>query len=295
MPVDADFWGSSSRPRWIAVVAVAVAAAAVVAAWPTIGSASSETQAAPLAQPAEQPSRQDAVAVAAPHSAAVAQATDRVSKARAAVDQFKEQLGAVHTAAYQENTEVLPLAASDSLDRTRTQRYAGVAARALNTDLADAQNELAAAEQQQQQALADYFAALAAAAAAEEADRVAREQAASTSAGSSSAASTSAASSSTAVSGPSSTGTCAGELACFLACTRAHESDSAGGYAAVSPDGVYHGAYQFDQSTWNSVADSIGRADLVGVDPASATAADQDTLATALYQMRGNQPWGGRC
>ena len=165
-----------------------------------------------------------------------------------------------------------------------------MAARALTTDLADAQNELAAAEQQQQQALADYFAALAAAAAAEEADRVAREQAASTSAASSSAGSSSAA-----VSGASSTGTCAGELACFLARTRAHESDSAGGYAAVSPDGVYHGAYQFDQSTWNSVADSIGRADLVGVDPASATPADQDTLATALYQMRGNQPWGGRC
>ncbi len=290
MPVDADFWGSSSRPRWIAVVAVAIAAVVVVAAWPTSGSASSGTQAAPPAQHADEPSRQDAVAVAAPHSAAVAQATDRVTEARAAVDQFTAQLGAVHTAAYQENTDVLPLAAADSLDRTRTQRYAGVAAQALTTDLADAQHELVAAEQQQQQALADYFAALAAAAAAEEADRVAREQVASTSATSSSTASSSAA-----VSGASSTGTCAGELACFLACTRAHESDSAGGYAAVSPDGVYHGAYQFDQSTWNSVADSIGRSDLVGVDPASATPADQDTLATALYKMRGNQPWGGRC
>ena len=287
MPVDADFWGSSSRPRWIAVVAVALAAVAVVAAWPTSGSASSGTQAAPPAQHAKEPSRQDAVAVAAPHSAAVAQATDRVTTARAAVDQFTAQLGAVHTAAYQENTEVLPLAAADSMDRTRTQRYASVAARALTTDLADAQNELAAAEQQQQQALSDYFAALAAAAATEEADRVAREQASVTS--------SSATSSSTAVSGASSTGTCAGELACFLACTRAHESDSAGGYAAVSPDGVYHGAYQFDQSTWDSVAGSIGRSDLVGVDPATATPADQDTLATALYQMRGNQPWGGRC
>ena len=33
----------------------------------------------------------------------------------------------------------------------------------------------------------------------------------------------------------------------FLACTRAHESDQAGGYQAVSPGGMYRGAYQFDQ------------------------------------------------
>jgi hypothetical protein len=84
-------------------------------------------------------------------------------------------------------------------------------------------------------------------------------------------------------------------VACFLACTRAHESDTAGGYQAVSPDGLYRGAYQFDQTTWNSVAASVGRGDLVGVNPASAIQSDQDTLATALYQMRGTQPWGGRC
>ena len=40
----------------------------------------------------------------------------------------------------------------------------------------------------------------------------------------------------------------------FLKCTRAHESDTAGGYRAVSPGGVYRGAYQFLRSTWNNVA-----------------------------------------
>ena len=63
----------------------------------------------------------------------------------------------------------------------------------------------------------------------------------------------------------------------------------------MSPDGLYEGAYQFDQTTWNSVAGSIGRGDLMGVNPASASPTDQDTLAAALYQMRGNEPWGGRC
>jgi hypothetical protein len=92
-----------------------------------------------------------------------------------------------------------------------------------------------------------------------------------------------------------SSGSCSGQVSCFLACTRAHESNTAGGYQAVSPDGVYRGAYQFDQTTWNSVANSTGRGDLVGVNPAAASPADQDTLATALYAMRGNEPWGGRC
>ncbi len=81
----------------------------------------------------------------------------------------------------------------------------------------------------------------------------------------------------------------------FLACTRAHESDSAGGYQAVSAGGTYRGAYQFDRSTWNSAASLAGRPDLVGVDPAAAAPADQDLLALALYHARGTQPWGGRC
>jgi len=81
----------------------------------------------------------------------------------------------------------------------------------------------------------------------------------------------------------------------FLVCTRAHESDSAGGYQAVSAGGTYRGAYQFDRSTWDSAAAMAGRYDLVGVDPAAAAPADQDLLAITLYHARGNAPWGGRC
>lgn len=87
-----------------------------------------------------------------------------------------------------------------------------------------------------------------------------------------------------------------GSVGDFLACTRAHESDSAGGYRAVSPSGMYRGAYQFSQSTWNATAAQYaGRPDLVGVDPASASPADQDAMAAALYAVAGNGPWEGRC
>jgi hypothetical protein len=81
----------------------------------------------------------------------------------------------------------------------------------------------------------------------------------------------------------------------FLKCTRAHESDTSGGYHAVSPSGWYRGAYQFLRSTWNGAAMGAGRPDLVGVDPAAAAPADQDHLALYLYHVRGAAPWGGRC
>jgi hypothetical protein len=81
----------------------------------------------------------------------------------------------------------------------------------------------------------------------------------------------------------------------FLVCTRAHESDTAGGYRAHSPDGLYHGAYQFLQSTWNNVARMAGRPDLIGVNPADASIADQDAMALWLYNHAGKAPWGGRC
>jgi ribosomal protein L24E len=81
----------------------------------------------------------------------------------------------------------------------------------------------------------------------------------------------------------------------FLACTRHHESDSSGGYHAVSPGGTYRGAYQFSRSTWDNTARAAGRPDLVGVDPAQAAPADQDFLALQLYHWQGAAPWGGRC
>jgi hypothetical protein len=84
-----------------------------------------------------------------------------------------------------------------------------------------------------------------------------------------------------------------GDVEAFLECTRRIEST--GNYNAVSPGGTYRGAYQFDQRTWDSNAAASGRYDLVGIDPASASTADQDQMARDLYARRGNQPWGGRC
>lgn len=63
--------------------------------------------------------------------------------------------------------------------------------------------------------------------------------------------------------------------------------ESSHNYAAVSRTGKYRGAYQFDQATWNSVVP----AHFVGVDPATASPADQDAAALALWQSRGWQPW----
>ena len=66
--------------------------------------------------------------------------------------------------------------------------------------------------------------------------------------------------------------------------------ESNGNYAIANPSGKYRGAYQFDRTTWNSVA---GRhaPHLVGIDPAAAAPADQDFLALALYSERGARPW----
>lgn len=82
------------------------------------------------------------------------------------------------------------------------------------------------------------------------------------------------------------------ELA-VLACIRQRESG--GNYSAVSANGLYHGAYQFLQSTWNGAAQLAGRPDLVGVPPEKAAPADQDAVALALYRASGLGPWGGHC
>jgi peptidoglycan endopeptidase LytE len=83
------------------------------------------------------------------------------------------------------------------------------------------------------------------------------------------------------------------DVAGFLACTKVIESN--GNYAAVSPDGIYHGAYQFDQPTWNGAVTRAGYPQWAGRDPANAPAVVQDAAAVQLYAERGNQPWGGRC
>jgi peptidoglycan hydrolase CwlO-like protein len=80
----------------------------------------------------------------------------------------------------------------------------------------------------------------------------------------------------------------------FLQCVV--QAESGGNYGAVSPDGLYMGAFQFSQATWNTAAQAAGRPDLVGVPPNLASKADQDTVAVALYALDGQQPWlGDRC
>jgi peptidoglycan hydrolase CwlO-like protein len=61
------------------------------------------------------------------------------------------------------------------------------------------------------------------------------------------------------------------------------DCESGGNYRAVSADGHYRGAYQFDVGTWESMG---GRGD-----PAAASPAEQDARAYALYQQRGRSPW----
>jgi peptidoglycan hydrolase CwlO-like protein len=80
----------------------------------------------------------------------------------------------------------------------------------------------------------------------------------------------------------------------FLQCVV--QAESGGNYQAVSPNGLYMGAFQFSQPTWNTAAAAAGRPDLVGVPPNTASKADQDTVAVALYALDGEQPWlGDRC
>jgi peptidoglycan hydrolase CwlO-like protein len=90
------------------------------------------------------------------------------------------------------------------------------------------------------------------------------------------------------------TGTTDPALNPFLQCVV--QAESGGNYGAVSPDGLYMGAFQFSQSTWNTAALAAGRPDLVGVPPNHASKADQDTVAVALYALDGERPWlGDRC
>ena len=80
----------------------------------------------------------------------------------------------------------------------------------------------------------------------------------------------------------------------FLSCVRQRESH--GDYTVHNTQGSgASGAYQFMPGTWNSTADAAGRSDLVGIDPASASPADQDAMAAALYAQQGAGPWGGGC
>ena len=69
------------------------------------------------------------------------------------------------------------------------------------------------------------------------------------------------------------------------------QCESGNNYQAISPNRLYYGAYQFYQGTWDNTARNAGRSDLVGVRPDQASPADQDAMAHALYQSRGDRPW----
>ena len=80
----------------------------------------------------------------------------------------------------------------------------------------------------------------------------------------------------------------------FLQCVV--QAESGGDYQVVSPNGLYMGAFQFSQATWNYAARAAGLSSLVGVPPNKATKAEQDTVAVALYALDGERPWlGDRC
>jgi hypothetical protein len=73
----------------------------------------------------------------------------------------------------------------------------------------------------------------------------------------------------------------------FLQCVV--QAESGGNYQAVSPNGLYMGAFQFSQATWNYAAQAAGLSSLVGVPPNEATKAEQDTVAVALYALDGDR------
>ncbi len=69
------------------------------------------------------------------------------------------------------------------------------------------------------------------------------------------------------------------------------QCEAFGSYTIQSANGLYHGAYQFGVGTWNAIASSVGRTDLVGVLPSDASPADQDAMALALWNQSGWSPW----
>ena len=71
---------------------------------------------------------------------------------------------------------------------------------------------------------------------------------------------------------------------------RLRECESNGRYDVVSSTGLYRGAYQFSQSTWNYVARDH-YPELVGIDPARALPIHQDKMTRALWATGGPQHW----
>jgi len=69
------------------------------------------------------------------------------------------------------------------------------------------------------------------------------------------------------------------------------ECESGDNYSISSSNGLYHGAYQITQQTWDSVARSIGKSNFVGLKPNKVIPAGQDLIAKTLFEQRGSSPW----
>lgn len=69
------------------------------------------------------------------------------------------------------------------------------------------------------------------------------------------------------------------------------QCEATGAYAAVSPNGIYRGAYQFDRRTWDDLHRRHGLDYLVGVDPDLVYPTEQDRAAILLWLERGPKPW----
>ncbi len=79
----------------------------------------------------------------------------------------------------------------------------------------------------------------------------------------------------------------------FLACVK--ERESGGDYAAVGPGGLAFGAYQLTQDAWDETTAHAGFTDLEGIQPNLTLPADQDKVAMALLEWKGEEPWTGSC
>jgi len=66
--------------------------------------------------------------------------------------------------------------------------------------------------------------------------------------------------------------------------------ESTDNYQATNPSGKYRGAYQFDQPTWDRVAERHFPW-LAGLDPVDVEPWWQDAMTRALWSERGRQPW----
>ena len=55
------------------------------------------------------------------------------------------------------------------------------------------------------------------------------------------------------------------------------------------------GAYQLTQDAWDETAQHAGYTDLQGIQPNLTLPADQDKMAMALLEWKGEEPWTGSC